>query len=110
MGAHVLTLTEWRSILLKEGERSRRRDNYVKGEFLIGTIVDVLEIAEGTKKGVEEIGEMEFIWTNVANGRKAAVQHVIDTFEAAGFFYCDQAVRFFDNANDGAVAFRIRAV
>ena len=23
MGAHVLTLTEWRSILLKEGERSR---------------------------------------------------------------------------------------
>ena len=61
MGAHVLTLGEWRSILLDEGERARRRDNYARGEFLIGTIVDVLEIAEGCKKGIEDVGEREFL-------------------------------------------------
>jgi hypothetical protein len=61
MGAHVLTLAEWRSILLDEGERARRRENFARGEYLIGTIVDVLEIAEGCKKGVEDIGAIEFL-------------------------------------------------
>src|SRR6267143_2106 len=32
------------------------------------------------------------------------VQHMIDTFEAAGFFYGDQAVRFFDDTNNGMIA------
>jgi hypothetical protein len=71
MGDHVLTLAEWRSILLDEDERARRRDNYARGEFLIGTIIDVLEIAEGCKKGSEEIGEMEFLaaWDTLHQGQ-----------------------------------------
>jgi hypothetical protein len=46
---------------LDESERARRRENLARGEFLIETIVDVLEIAEGCKKGVEDLGEMEFL-------------------------------------------------
>jgi hypothetical protein len=61
MGVHVLSLAEWRSILLDAAERARRLDNFARGEFLIGTIIDVLEIAEGCKKGVEDVGEMEFL-------------------------------------------------
>jgi hypothetical protein len=46
MGPHLLRLEEWRDLLLAAAERERRR-----GEFLLGTIADVLQIGEGCKKG-----------------------------------------------------------
>jgi hypothetical protein len=46
MGPHLLSPAEWLNLLLAAGERERRR-----GEFLLGTIADVLQICEGCKKG-----------------------------------------------------------
>src|SRR5437588_4807095 len=48
MNPHLLTLGEWRALLQHADERERRR-----GQFLLGTIVDVLQIAEGCKKEQE---------------------------------------------------------
>jgi hypothetical protein len=46
MNPTLVTLAEWCAILLHPEERERRR-----GQFLLGTIVDVLQVAEGCKKG-----------------------------------------------------------
>ncbi|MBV9125738.1 MAG: hypothetical protein JO112_20505 [Planctomycetes bacterium] len=46
MEIHLLTLAEWVSLLQHSDEREQRR-----GQFLLGTIVDVLQLAEGCKKG-----------------------------------------------------------
>jgi hypothetical protein len=48
MNPHLLTLAEWRALLQHPDERERRR-----GQFLLGTIVDVLQIAEWCKKEQE---------------------------------------------------------
>jgi hypothetical protein len=46
MDVHLLSLAEWIAILQDADERERRR-----GQFLLGTIMDILQIAEGCKKG-----------------------------------------------------------
>jgi hypothetical protein len=46
MDVQLLTLREWHALLHDADERQLRR-----GQFLMGTIVDVLQLAEGCKKG-----------------------------------------------------------
>jgi hypothetical protein len=48
MNPQLLSLAEWRALLRHNDERERRR-----GEFLLGTIVDLLQVAEECKKGQE---------------------------------------------------------
>jgi hypothetical protein len=48
MNPHLLLLAEWSTLLQDADERERRR-----GQFLLGTVVDVLQIGEGCKKGQE---------------------------------------------------------
>ena len=51
MDPHLLTLAEWRALLHDPGERERRR-----GDWLLGTIAEVLQIAEECKKGGSFVG------------------------------------------------------
>jgi hypothetical protein len=46
MDVLLLKLVDWHALLHDPNERERRR-----GQFLMGTIVDVLQVAEGCKKG-----------------------------------------------------------
>jgi hypothetical protein len=55
MNPCLLTLADWRALLQSPDERERRR-----GEFLLGTIVDVLQIAERCKKGQEDFNGVGF--------------------------------------------------
>src|SRR5262249_46025785 len=54
----------------------------------------------------QQIGEMQLVWANVTNRRETAVQHMVDTFEAARLLDRHQAVRLFDDANHRMVPSR----